>query len=55
MAFLMTQKIFSRSSVQFGTFLNSSTTQHMPSKLADGPHLHHMSLLCTSTRYFSKT
>jgi hypothetical protein len=53
MAFLMTEKICSRSSVQFGSFLYSSMTQSMPSKLIIAPHLHHMNLRCNFTRYSS--
>jgi hypothetical protein len=53
MAFLMTEKICSRSSVQFGTFFYSSTTQYMPSKLTISLHLHPMNLLCNFTRYSS--
>jgi hypothetical protein len=40
MAFLMTEKIFSHSSVRFGTLLYSPKTQYMTSELAIGPHLH---------------
>jgi len=53
MAFLMTQKICSRSSAQFGISIYSSTTQYMPSKLAIAPHFHPISLLCNFTRYSS--